>query len=173
MRPHRGFFFNRFPQFSSSGCFLNGVTQICFFEPFFPLLSCSTDFGPFYSGFGEDSLDLGDDLNSHGPAQWEMSAISSPTNPSDDDTAEGNSSGSPGADDGMDAETLIRNADTAMDQAKENARQSYQFFKPYTERGPIMDADFDSRQGGLSQHSGNDFRANCAICRRLHDYCGN
>ncbi len=33
-------------------------------------------------------------------------------------------------DDGLDAETLIRNADTAMYQAKENGRQSYQFFTP-------------------------------------------
>jgi diguanylate cyclase (GGDEF)-like protein len=33
-------------------------------------------------------------------------------------------------DDGRDAETLIKNADMAMYQAKENGRQSYQFFKP-------------------------------------------
>jgi diguanylate cyclase (GGDEF)-like protein/PAS domain S-box-containing protein len=33
-------------------------------------------------------------------------------------------------DDGSDAETLVKNADTAMYHAKENGRQSYQFFKP-------------------------------------------
>src|SRR5260370_6987075 len=32
--------------------------------------------------------------------------------------------------DGLDAETLIKNADTAMYQAKENGRHSYQFFTP-------------------------------------------
>jgi diguanylate cyclase (GGDEF)-like protein len=33
-------------------------------------------------------------------------------------------------DDGSDADTLIKNADTAMYQAKENGRRSFQFFKP-------------------------------------------
>jgi diguanylate cyclase (GGDEF)-like protein len=32
--------------------------------------------------------------------------------------------------DGLNAEALVKNADTAMYQAKENGRQSYQFFKP-------------------------------------------
>jgi hypothetical protein len=90
-RRHRGFFFDSFPRFSSSGCFFNGVSQVCFFEPFLPLLSCSGGFDPFYShfGMGGDSLDLGDDLSSQEPMQSEISAISLPA---DDETADGNSS---------------------------------------------------------------------------------
>jgi len=97
VRPHRGFFFKRYPRFSSSGCFFNGVTQVCFFEPFLPLLSCSGYFDPFYSGFAGDSLDLGDDRNSQGPMQSEISAVPPTVTPSDDDTAEGNSAVRPGA----------------------------------------------------------------------------
>lgn len=99
VRPHHGFFFNRFPRFSSSGCFWNGVTQVCFFEPFLPLLCFSGAFDPFYSGFGfgGDSLDLGGDLNSQSPTQWEMSAMPPTANPSDDDTTEENSPVHPGA----------------------------------------------------------------------------
>jgi len=95
VRRPRGFSFNRFPRFSSSGCFLNGVTQVCFFEPFLPLLSFSGYFDPFYFGFGGDALDLGDDLTSQGSTQSEMSAIPPTANPSDDGRAEGNSSARP------------------------------------------------------------------------------
>jgi hypothetical protein len=62
-------------------------------------LSSSVGFDPFYSrfGFGEDSRDFGDELSAHKHMQSEMSAISLPVNPSEDETAEGNSSVCPGA----------------------------------------------------------------------------
>jgi len=74
------------------------VTQVCFFEPFLPLLSCYGGFNLFYSdfGLGGDSLDLGGDLNSQGSPQWEMSATPPVTNPWQDDTTDVNSSASPG-----------------------------------------------------------------------------
>jgi hypothetical protein len=98
-RRHRGFFFSSYRRFSSSGCFYNGVTQVCFFEPLLPLLSCYGGFSLFYSGFdfGGDALDFGGDLNSPGPPQWEMSAIPPSANPSEEDTAEGNSPERPAA----------------------------------------------------------------------------
>ena len=91
-RHHRGFR-NRLPCFSSSGCFFDGMTEVCFFEPWLPLLSFSGDFDPFDSGFGVggDLLDLGGD--SQGPTQLEMSAIAPHANAWDDDT--GNSPARP------------------------------------------------------------------------------
>lgn len=53
-------------------------------------------------------------------------------------------------DDGEDAETLIRNADTAMYQAKENGRQSYQFFKPAMN---VRAAEQQSVEESLRSHS--------------------
>src|ERR1700735_2234060 len=97
VRPPRGFFFHHFPRLFSSGCCVKGGSQVCFFDPFLPLLSCSRYFDPFYFGFGGDSLDVGDELNSQELLQSEMSAIPPTANPSDDDTAEGNSSVRPGA----------------------------------------------------------------------------
>lgn len=92
VRHDRDFFFRRFPRLSSSGCFWNGIAQVCFFEPLLPLLCFGGDFGASYFGFGfaDDALDTGDGLNSQGPMQSEMSAIS-PSDLSGDDRAEWNS----------------------------------------------------------------------------------
>jgi hypothetical protein len=92
---HRGFYFDRYRRFPSSGCFLKGATQFCFFEPFLPLLSCYGGFSISNSGFdfGGELLDLGGDLNSQGP-QWEMAAIQPAANPSDE-TAEASSPSHP------------------------------------------------------------------------------
>jgi hypothetical protein len=104
VRAHHRFFRNRFPCASSSGCFFNGITEVCFFEPLLPLLSFSGDFGLFYSGFGfgGDSLDLGDDSEER--TELEMSAIVPPTNSWGDDTADENALVPPGATLGATAE---------------------------------------------------------------------
>jgi hypothetical protein len=86
-RHHRAIF-HRFPRFSSSGCFFNGMTQVCFFEPFFPLLSCYGDFGFFDFTFGGGPVDSGDGIDSQGHAQPEMSVIAA-DNPPDEEAAEG------------------------------------------------------------------------------------
>ncbi len=95
MRPHRGSFRNRFQRFSSSGCFFNGVSQVCFFEPFFSLLCFSGESYFLDFGFGGDSHDLGDELNSQELMQAEMSVVP-PANSLDDDTAAGNLPARPG-----------------------------------------------------------------------------
>jgi diguanylate cyclase (GGDEF)-like protein/PAS domain S-box-containing protein len=60
-----------------------------------------------------------------------LEAIAGPHRIDDDDLHVTTSIGiSVYPDDGPDAETLIKNADTAMFQAKENGRQIYQFFEP-------------------------------------------
>jgi len=88
---------SRYRRFLSSGCFWNGVTQVCFFEPFLPLFSCYGGFNLSYSGFdlGGDSLDPGD-LSSQGSPQWEMSALPPAAN-SIDEMADGNLPARPAA----------------------------------------------------------------------------
>ena len=89
-------FFRHFPQFASSGCFFDGVSQVCFFEPSWPLLCFYGDFGYFDFGFGE----LGDDWQGLTAPEmsgiWQagnLSEVNSPdANPPDDTgIAEGNS----------------------------------------------------------------------------------
>ena len=56
-------------------------------------------------------------------------------------------------DDGPDAETLIKNADTAMYQAKENGRQRFQFFKPAMNvRAVERQSIEESLRGGLERN---------------------
>jgi len=85
------FFRHRFPRFGVSGCFFNGLTQVCFFEPFFSLF-CG-GLGYYDSGFGfEDGwTGWGDDA---GLTQSDMAAMAdagSAANPADNDGAEENS----------------------------------------------------------------------------------
>jgi predicted signal transduction protein with EAL and GGDEF domain len=56
-------------------------------------------------------------------------------------------------DDGLDAETLIKNADTAMYQAKENGRQSFQFFAPVMNvRAVERQSIEEGMRGALERH---------------------
>jgi hypothetical protein len=95
-RRHRRFF-QRFPQFASSGCFFNSVSQVCFFEPLWPLLCFYGDFGYFDFGFG--GLDFGGDqqglTESQMPGMWQagnLSEMNPPDANSSDETgtAKGN-----------------------------------------------------------------------------------
>ncbi len=84
-RSHPSFFFGRFPCFPASGCFFNGLTQVCFFQPALPLFFFLPGFDPFLSGFGfsGDSLDIGDDLNSLDTTQPGIAVDPPPAGPVD------------------------------------------------------------------------------------------
>jgi hypothetical protein len=97
-RRHSEFLWHRrFPQFPSSGCFFNGVTQVCFFEPFWSLLCFGDSFDAFDFGFGwgGDGPEPSDD--SQTAVSADMSGISQPASPWEDDTAEGRSPVRPSA----------------------------------------------------------------------------
>ena len=66
-------------------------------------------------------------------------------------------------DDGLDAETLIKNADTAMYQAKENGRQSYQFFKPAMN---VRAVERQSIEEGLRARAASATNSRCTTSRR-------
>jgi hypothetical protein len=70
-RRRPSFLFGRFPCFRASGCFFDGFTQVCFFEPALPLFFFSAGFDSFLSGFGfrGDSFGIDDDLTSPGTMQ--------------------------------------------------------------------------------------------------------
>jgi len=118
-RHHSSFFFGRFPCVRTSGCFFNGLTQVCFFEPVLPLFFFSADFDPFVSGFGfgGDFFGMADDLNSLGPTQPGIAASPPTAGPADADksAAAGENSRTEGG----------ATVDTAAEAANEAARKGF------------------------------------------------
>jgi hypothetical protein len=86
-RRRRSLFFGRSPCFHSSGCFFNGFTQVCFFEPALPLFFFS-GFDPFLFEFPFDTNypDTTDDLGSVDTMQPEI-APNPMARPADADTS--------------------------------------------------------------------------------------
>lgn len=84
------FFFPRFPCFHSSGCFFNGFTQVCFFEPALPLFFISSGLDPFRSGFAFDgnSRDIADGSNTLDAMQPGVTADLSTAGPVDAESPE-------------------------------------------------------------------------------------
>jgi hypothetical protein len=102
-----------FPCVRTSGCFFNGLTQVCFFEPVLPLFFFTADFGPFVSGFGfgGDFFGMADDLNSLGTTQ---PGITGPAD-ADKSAAAGENSWTEGG----------ATVDTAAEAANEAARKGF------------------------------------------------
>jgi len=91
LRPHQDRFFrHRFPRFGVSGCFFNGLTQVCYFEPFFSLFYGGL--GYYDSGFGfEDGwTGWGDDAGLT-PSEMAAMADAGTAYPADNGGAEANS----------------------------------------------------------------------------------
>ena len=76
----RFYHLHRFPRIASSGCFFNGASQVCFFEPFLPLLYGGFGFFDYGYGFYDGWPDQGYDL---GLAQSEISAMAQAGNTSE------------------------------------------------------------------------------------------
>src|SRR5216683_447861 len=94
-RRRRSFFFGHSLCFHSSGCFFNGFTQMCFFEPALPLFFFS-GFAPFLFGFPFDSNypDPAGDLSSVDTMQPEI-APNPMAGPVDADTSAAEGQNSP------------------------------------------------------------------------------
>jgi hypothetical protein len=57
-RPHRQYLYGGFRHFRGSGCYFNGFTQVCAFEPAWPLFfSAGFDWFPFGFGWDDGSWD--------------------------------------------------------------------------------------------------------------------
>jgi hypothetical protein len=92
-RLRRGSYFRRYPFAGPSGCFFNGATQVCYFEPFLAL--CFGDFG--YGddfGFGADSDGDSTAMEPEEMAETEPPAASSEENAAPENSANENAAAS-------------------------------------------------------------------------------
>jgi hypothetical protein len=76
--PHfrQNLYFPRHRPFASSGCLFNGMTQVCFFEPFLPLVGF--EYFGYGDGYGGDWDNAGD---LSGMAEAEMTGATQPVSP--------------------------------------------------------------------------------------------
>lgn len=95
-RFRHGRYFRHHPFLGPSGCFFNGISQVCYLEPFLPLLGFGefdygNDDGFGFGGFGDDGTDNVDE--SSGITPEEMSGLSQPTLPTEENPLSETSSG--------------------------------------------------------------------------------
>jgi hypothetical protein len=93
LRSQRNFLYRRFTSFRNSGCFFNGISQVCYFEPFLPLPCFGFDFD--YRYFGGAWPDADDDWA--GLGQPDMSGIAPAGNSSYVDSTEKTANSAPPA----------------------------------------------------------------------------